>query len=151
MEKSLEFIGYPTYSILSNGYVKDLRTGRIHNGHFSQGYRLVNLTNPEGITPHSIHRLIGLAFIPNPDNKPEVDHINRIRDDNRIENLRWVTDYEQVANRGDFKNNKLGEKYICCEGASYRVQITRQNIHYKQRFKTLEEAITARNSIVSTL
>lgn len=37
-----------------------------------------------------VHRLVAQAFIPNPDNLPFIDHINTIRDDNRVENLRWV-------------------------------------------------------------
>jgi hypothetical protein len=41
-----------------------------------------------------------MAFIPNPENKPTVDHINRIRTDNRIENLRWATFMEQTTNKG---------------------------------------------------
>lgn len=45
-----------------------------------------------------IHRLVADTFIPNPENKPTVDHINRIRTDNRIENLRWATHREQRDN-----------------------------------------------------
>lgn len=45
-----------------------------------------------------LHRLVGLTFIDNPDNKPEIDHINAIRTDNRVENLRWVTRKENDNN-----------------------------------------------------
>ncbi len=41
-----------------------------------------------------LHRLLAKAFIPNIENKPHVDHINGVRDDNRLENLRWCTNKE---------------------------------------------------------
>lgn len=44
------------------------------------------------------HRLVAEAFIPNPDNKPFIDHINRDRQDNRVENLQWVTKSENMRN-----------------------------------------------------
>ena len=61
------------------------------------GYIYVNL-HKNGIQKgYKVHRLVAEAFIPNPDNKPCVDHINTIKDDNRVDNLRWVT-YEENMN-----------------------------------------------------
>ena len=45
------------------------------------------------------HRVIAEQFIPNPKNLPDVDHINRVRDDNRLENLRWCSRADNNKNR----------------------------------------------------
>lgn len=45
-----------------------------------------------------IHRIVAELFVPNPDNKPMIDHINRNKHDNRAENLRWVTNKENMNN-----------------------------------------------------
>lgn len=58
------------------------------------GYRVIRV-NRKMIY---VHRLIAESFLPNPENKRTVDHINRIRDDNRVQNLRWATQKEQMEN-----------------------------------------------------
>ena len=64
-------------------------------------------------TPHMyIHRLVAEHYIPNPENKPQVDHINRIRNDNRAENLRWVNQAENNLNMKLRKCNITGHKNI---------------------------------------
>ena len=138
---------YPTFAITSSGLVRDLRTGNLHNGHCHNGYRAINLTNPSGTKQFLIHRLVAFAFIDNPNNFPEIDHINRKPDDNSVNNLRWVNDYHQVANRGQFKNNTSGYKNITIEDNYFRVIIVKnKQMECRKRFITLEDAITYRNS-----
>ena len=55
-----------------------------------------------------IHRLVALHYISNPQNKLQVDHINRIKTDNRVENLRWATNSENNLNKGLIKTNTSG-------------------------------------------
>ena len=143
---------YPTYSITSTGFVKDLRTGELHNGASCKGYRRISLTNQSGKRTYSIHRLVALAFIENPNNFPEIDHINRNNSDNRVENLRWANDYIQSQNRGDQKNNTSGYKNIAIEDNYFRVVITRnKQVVARKRFQSLEEAIQYRDNIYNTM
>lgn len=59
------------------------------------GYAIINL-NKNGIHKMMrVHRLVADTFVPNPDNLPEVHHLNHDRSDNRVENLQWVTNAEQ--------------------------------------------------------
>ena len=62
------------------------------------GYLRVELNHSGKSKEYPVHRLVAMAFIENPENKPHIDHINTIKDDNRVENLRWVTPKENAAN-----------------------------------------------------
>ena len=72
----------------------------------AHGYPYVTLCKDKKSIPAKIHTLVAEAFIPNPENKPYVDHINTDRSDYRIENLRWVTRQENYDNPISQKRQK---------------------------------------------
>lgn len=76
-------------------------------------YQYVILTKNCRPKHYAIHRLVAQLFIPNPDNKPCVDHINTIKTDNRVKNLRWVTHKENMNN--PLTANIFNKKVICIE------------------------------------
>lgn len=65
-----------------------------------KGYRRLNLFLENGKNIQiPVHRLVAMSFIPNPENKPEVNHKNKIKTDNRVENLEWVTRQENEQHK----------------------------------------------------
>ena len=78
-----------------------------------KGYMRVALSCNRKTFTTSIHRLMAKAFIANPMNKPQVNHINGIKDDNRIENLEWCTASENVihAVKNSLNNPNYGESH----------------------------------------
>lgn len=97
------------YAITKDGKVWSYKTNTfLSQSKNSSGYFQVHLiTNEDKL--YLVHRLVAMTYLDNPENKPTVDHINRIRSDNRVENLRWATHKEQYENQDNsyFKEHQL--------------------------------------------
>ena len=124
-----DVVGYEGWYKISNiGNVKRIK--KIHCNHGKKnyvfreyilkpskdrkGYLVVTVTDCVSKKHVKVHRLVAQAFIPNPDEKEQVDHINRCVSDNRVENLRWCTNKENQLNT---KNNVI----LKCNGFSMTV------------------------------
>lgn len=127
MEKEIQ--GYPGYLVTDTGEIISTerrwkkRTGKLYvvsrrhtiqQGKFWTGYKKVSITNENGKRDTlSVHRLVAKAFIPNPENKPQVNHIDGNKENNVVSNLEWVThkDNIQHAVKHGLKNGKPGETH----------------------------------------
>jgi hypothetical protein len=141
---------FPDYEVSNLGRVKSLKKYHgteerflAHKSHRG-GYDIVCLSKDKKPYYKTIHRLVAIAFLP-PSEKQEVDHINRNKKDNRVENLRWASHSENNINKDDITQTK----YIYKTPSSYKVRITNSYHQVSKNFKTVEEAVNYRDSILS--
>ena len=105
----MEIEDFEDYLIYEDGGVFSKKRNKFLKPHKdNKGYIYVALFKDNVRKAYKVHRLLALNYIPNPENKPCVDHINRIRDDNRLVNLRWATRSENCRNCTMQKNNTSG-------------------------------------------
>lgn len=92
--------GFQNYSISDDGNVRNDNTMKILKQHIgNRGYYMVNLWRNNKGHWKTIHRLLAVAFIPNPENKLCVNHIDGNKKNNNINNLEWCTHSENQLHR----------------------------------------------------
>ena len=167
----LKPLGFPDYYISKLGRVLSYKTskeGKILKPRMDRhcAYYRVGLRDKDKERKFMlVHRLLALTFIPNDNNLPCVDHIDRDKTNNKLENLRWVTHATNTQNSTRRKNNKQGHKHIRLyvnkkkngkEYPYYIVEIERNGTRCNRKrhikiFKKLEDAIKHRDEYLTNL
>ena len=131
----------PNYEVSIYGRIRDIKTKCI----------VICSKNADGyytFNKQGVHRLVALTFIPNPLNKPIVDHTDRLRTNNFVANLRWVTIAENNVNQYRLNNSSSGVKgiYYDKELKIYCVNFPYNHFgsRYCKAFSNLDDAIIDR-------
>ncbi len=139
----IEIKNFPNYFVNELGQVKSgpkkTRKGfrLLKPMNENTNYTTVDLCKDGKIVRKLIHRIVAEAFLPNPENKPQVNHINGIKSDNRLENLEWVTRSEnQLHSIRIGLRHTRGEKNSQCKLTSEQVIEIRNS---KERNKDIAE------------
>jgi len=98
--RNMKILCLSAYDVSSLGRVRNTFSGHIHSDKPRlDGYvSFYPFTDGGERKSIKIHNVVAAMFIPNPENKPTIDHIDRNRSNNRVENLRWATYSEQRGN-----------------------------------------------------
>lgn len=99
MEEWQKIDNFPNYSVSNFGNVINTKTNKVMKLTNKSGYYHITLKNENSYKTLKIHRLVALAFIKNPENKPEVNHKDKNKLNNNINNLEWMTRTENNKHR----------------------------------------------------
>lgn len=119
------------------------------------GYLIVGLVNSDGQrVNHYVHRLVAEAFLENPNNLPQVNHIDYDRQNNKLNNLEWVSAKDNVQHslcnqpKTKCSHSRTGYKYVYFRNDKYRVCLIPMNGKRKEKtFTELPEALKWRDRL----
>lgn len=151
---SVKSLGRMTNMKSHNKIVKRKTNERILKPGNYNGYLQVYLSSNGKVKPCTVHRLVAQAFLKNCDNKTQVNHINGIKNDNRVENLEWCTASENQRHKFDvlsyrhseetkskLYNNDNGSKKIKVNGKEFN-SMREASLHHGKNKGYFSEAIT---------
>ena len=146
-----EIPNFPNYLIYRDGRVWGVKRGKFLKPTYDKdGYSKYTLCKNNKVKVFFLHRLLAITFIPNPENKPCIDHIDRNRQNNNLDNLRWATIQENALNHR--VKGKIKERFISYSSDdSLRIKI---RINGKTMFEkanknwNLEQAVYNRNIVL---
>ena len=135
---------YENYFISNFGNIKNNKTNKILKPFtHRQGYEVIKLCKNGKCKTFTIHRLVAIVFLENPDNKKVIDHIDNNPANNNVKNFRWATPNENGYNQGKRIDNTSGYKGVVFYKPlnKYRARI---NINGKRKhlgyYETAEDA-----------
>jgi len=128
------------YLINKQGEIYGIKNKRIIKQHTNKnsGYYQINLCKNGIRKLYYLHRLLAIQYIPNPEGKPLIDHMDRNRQNNSLDNLRWANKSENGLNVN--KKGYIQETKSIKYNISFQVQITINKKRYSKTFRTREEA-----------
>lgn len=147
-EEWKQIIDYPNYSVSNLGNIRNDKTGRILKSKLHNGYPSVELGKSNQKT---IHRLVAIYYIENPNNYLEVDHIDRNKLNNNLSNLRWCSRSQNQQNKNKQLNCSSIYRGVTFDKSKDRWYARkRMNCKYYHlgSYKTEKEAAQAWNQYV---
>lgn len=140
-----DIIGYEGYYKVSNfGRVKSIYAmgGLIlKQRKQNSGYLIVHLYKEKTREAKTVHRLVSKAFIPNPENKPHVNHLDGDKSNNKLDNLDWCTQSENIKHAYKYGITKRTKEWNKKIGDSQRGENSGSNILSKDDVIRIKEMI----------
>jgi hypothetical protein len=147
LENFQDINDFSNYMINENGEIYSKIRNKLLKISTDKKYKTITLRKNNKAYTKKIHRLLGIQYLPNPNNFPCVDHINRDKLDNSLSNLRWVSYSINSKNKDSKKNSTskfIGVRKTKNKKNPYRAETAYEGKYYNiGYYKTEEEAYDA--------